>query len=317
MSILYRDDKRFVYSCEVKIESKSDNTFQFPISEIITYLKQKYRTIVYKRSNQELIYRILKVSLIQDRYLVLFMQHVNKNASDPAFADLMTGKSRLVKKQPTEGGACSAHLVIDTQVANPLFPNQYKACLEEMQGLSKGAVEDLLNFAIRPIAYQDPNSENVKHSPRIALTFFASNTFEDQFKQGKIHSITAFRNESIQSEELDSDEYRIDYRETHRLEFKPVGLGMIDTAFNKIAMIAQFAQSKGYDRLKVTHESDHKQQSSDYDLQDIEDLSIEQTAQDIRLSPFAMKTPIQLARPIHLCDYKWHSELIKQMIKTL
>ncbi|MBF0785740.1 hypothetical protein E4T80_09745 [Muribacter muris] len=320
MSILYSDDRRFTYSCEVKISSKDDISFYIPISEIVNYLKANFKQIVYKRDNGNSIYRILQAKLIQDRYLVLFLQYINRNASDPAFADTITGKSRIVKKNTNEGGACAAHLVIDTNTLNTLFPNCFTASLEEMQGLSRGAVEDLLNYAIRNIAYQDPNDKNKTHKPQINITFLAANNFEEQLVTGKIKSVTAFKYEAFQSGALDPDEdeeTRIQYKETHRLEFGKVNTGIINETFNKLAKLAKFSKSKGYDRLKVTHEVDHKTQSSDYNLDKVEQLTNEQTAQDIRVSPFAMKQRILLDKPIYLCDHKWHSELIRKMIEFI
>lgn len=320
MSILYSDDRRFIYSCEVKLNSKDDANFHIPITEIVNYLKANFKQIVYKRDNGNSIYRIIKARLISDRYLVLFLQYTNKISSDPAFADVITGKSRIVKKNDNEGGACTTHFVIDTHAPNGSFPNCFTASLEEMQGLSRGAVEDLLNYAIRNIAYQDPNDKNKKHTPQINITFLAANNFEEQLKTGKIKSVTAFKYEVIQSDVLDPDEdeeTEIKYKETHRLEFGKVSNGIINETFNKLAKIAKFSKSKGYDRLKVTHEIERKTQSSDYNLDRVEDLTNEQTAQDIRISPFAMKERILLDKAIYLCDHKWHSELIRKMIKSL
>lgn len=320
MSILYSDDRRFIYSCEFKISSSADSSFHIPITEIVNHLKSGFKNIVYKRDNGNSIYRILQTKVINNRYLVLFLQYTNKISSDPAFADVITGKSRIVKKNINEGGACAAHLVIDTNAPNSSFPNCFTASLEEMQGLSRGAVEDLLNYAVRSIAYQDPNDKNKTHTPKIDITFLATNNFEEQFATGKIKSVTAFKYESVTSSVLDPDEdeeTEIKYKETHRLEFGRVSTGIINEAFSKLAKYAKLSKQKGYDRLKVTHEMDRKTQSSDYNLDGIEDLTTEQTAQDIRLSPFAMKERILLDKPIYLCDHKWHSELIRKMIKSL
>ncbi len=314
MSVLVTETDRFVHSCEFKLESSIDLQFQFPITEFTKHTIGHYKSFLYKREKGTFIYRILDAKLLANRYLVIFFQFTNKKSADPAFARIDNGQSRIVQKAPNEGGACTNHLVIDTQPIQGGH-NTYNAILESMQGLSRTTICDILNALIRTIKYQDPDDKNVTHTPKVSLRFLAKMNFEQQLKEGKVKTIVAYKDSVKKSTMLDDDSMSIEYKQVSTLEFsKPSAMSMI---FDSLARISKFSKEQGYNRIKITHEKNKITQSSDYYLDDIEDKNYQETADDIRLAPFTERYKIELNLPIKICDSKYHSELVNKMISHL
>ena len=50
---------------------------------------------------------------------------------------------------------------------------------------------------------------------------------------------------------------------------------------------------------------------------DAQEPSIDEVIKDMRLAPFISKEPITLANSLSMCECKWSSELIREMIKRL
>lgn len=313
MTILIKENERYTYGCEVYVKSKHDKNFKIPMKEVVDIILKQYRHIIYKRNRGNLAYRLLRANLYKKQYLVLFFQCSNLEGSDPAFANLTTGKSRIIRKNQGEGIACSAHLIIDLKSDSSAYPNRFNAILEDMQGLSRSTIRDYLNHAVCHLKIQDQQDENKVHQPEFEITFLAKNNFKTQLKDGKITSIIAFREEIKQSLSLDDDHTEIQYKEVHRLDFKPPSL--LSNPLGYLAHIAQFSHENGYSRLKITHEKEHRQQSADYETKD--NLDYEEVIQDLAITPFIAKKKIQLDKPINVCDHKWHSELIRKMLKQL
>ncbi|QEH25658.1 hypothetical protein [Histophilus somni] len=255
---------------------------------------------------------MLSANLLDNRYLVLYLQYSNGTASNPAFANLINGKSRIVKKEQNEGVACSAHLVIDITPTNN--PNRFHAVLEDMQGLSCRMVCSLINYITKSYKVQDPKEKDKSHKPYARLEFFAKKNFEEQFKEGKLESIVAFKEKKKLSSVMDDDMETIQYKEVHRLEFVKPSLFTEVIAY--LAQAARIAKDKGFDKLKITHKNNQKQQSSDYDLPN-HNMDNDALYEDIRLAPFISKQCIYLDKPIGICNHKWNSQIIRVMISSL
>ncbi|MDW1150548.1 hypothetical protein [Mannheimia haemolytica] len=311
MSILVKENERFIANCEFKLYSSLDDSFKFNINDFTQYILNNYWKKTYFLHKKTSAYRILRARLIQKRFLVIYMQYSNSLAANPAFANLIDGKSRIIAKGKDEGIACSAHLVIDTTPTN--IPNRFKAVLEDMQGLSSKTVCNLINHIVRNYKVQDPSDKNRLHRPYVNLTFLAKNNFEEQLNEGKIDNIVAFRETVELSSVLDDDEEVIKYKEIHRLEFaKP---SFKDNPIDYIARAVGIAQDKGFNKLKITHKSNNKTQSANYKFDNSKDYN--ELYEDIRLSPFISKELITLSKPLGICNHRWSSQIIREMVKSI
>ena len=317
MSVLTSENKRYISSCEFKITSRKDKNFVFNIDDIAQNLINNYPNNVYYRNNKKSAYRVLKAKVIANKYLVIFMQYANKAASDPAFANTINGKSRIIKKNNDEGVACSGHLVINIKDNDPLMKNQFKASFEDIQGLSRNMVCCLINHILSKLKVQDPQDPQKTHTPYVELTYYASNTFEEQLENGKIESIVAYKENISHSCILDNDDNdNIQYKEIHKLEFKTPLKQQLSNPFDLIKKVVGISKELGFNKIKITHESEKKQQSANYSM-DAQEPSIDEVIKDMRLAPFISKEPITLANSLSMCECKWSSELIREMIKRL
>lgn len=311
MSILINETERYITHCEFKIHSAKDSNFIFDIQDFVQFILNNYWKKPYFLNHKTEAYRILRARLINNRYLIIFMQYTNQNASDPAFARLQNGKSRIVRKNIGEGVACSAHLVIDTQ--NTTIPNRFNAILEDMQGLSRKKICALLNHILSTYKIQDPNNKKITHRPLPILTFYAKNNFEEQLSSGQLEEAVAYKEELQLSPTMDDDAMTISYKEINTLKFKIPS--SISSSIKAVAQIAKISREKGYSKIKITHKENKKEQSADYILKN--NMDYETMLEDIRLTPFISKKRIELANPIGICNHKWNSQLIRSMIDSL
>lgn len=311
MSILIKENERYIANCEFKLYSSIGDNLEFNINEFTQYILNNYWKQTYFLHKKTSAYRILRAKLIQNRYLVIYMQYSNSLAANPAFANLIDGKSRIIAKGKDEGIACSAHLVIDTTPTD--IPNRFKAVLEDMQGLSSKTVCNLINHIVRNYKIQDPNNKGKFYRPYVNLTFLAKNNFEEQLNEGKIDNIVAFRETTKLSSALDDDNEVIKYKEIHRLEFsKP---SFTDNPIDYIARVTGIAQDKGFNRLKITHKSNNKTQSANYEFD--KNMDYEELYEDIRLSPFVSKELVTLSKALGICNHRWSSQIIRAMVKSI
>lgn len=311
MSILIKENERYIANCEFSLRSNSDINFHFNITEFAKFILNNYWKETYFRNHNKSSYRILRAKLIKSRYLVMYMQYSNGNAANPAFANLKNGKSRIVKKGIDEGVACSAHIVIDITPTD--IPNTFNAVLEDMQGLNRVMICKLINYIARNYKVQDPNDSKKSHKPIVNLEFFAKNNFEKQLMDGQLDTIIAYKENSIQSSEMDKD-HTIQFKEVHKLEFaKPT---LLTNPISYIATSARIAKEKGFSTLKITHKEHNKEQSGRYDLPENE-MSYDQLYEDIRLHPFISKQCVLLDKPRGICHHTWDSDFIRSMINAL
>lgn len=308
MSVLIKETERYIANCEFSLRSNLGTFFHFDIKEFAKFILNNYWKETYFRNHRKSSYRILRAKLVEECYLVIYMQYSNGEAANPAFANLNNGKSRIIKKNDDEGVACSAHLVIDITPTD--MPNKFNAVLEDMQGLTRTMVCNLINYISRNYKVQDPNESNKSHKPIANLEFFAKNNFEKQLRDGKIESIVAYQESFKQSSEMDLDG-TIQYKEVHRLEFaKP---SILTNPIKYLAATARIAKNEGFYGLKVTHKDNNKEQSGKYKLP-TDEMDPEQLYEDIRLAPFISKQCIILDKPRGICNHTWSSHLIRAMI---
>ncbi|MDU5167391.1 MAG: hypothetical protein E6224_02290, partial [Haemophilus parainfluenzae] len=106
------------------------------------------------------------------------------------------------------------------------------------------------------------------------------------------------------------------YKEIHKLEFKTPLKQQLSNPFDLIKKVLGISKELGFNKIKITHESEKKQQRANYSM-DAQEPSIDEVIKDMRLAPFISKEPITLANSLSMCECKWSSELIREMIKRL
>jgi len=96
--------------------------------------------------------RILKAKKYSDPdCLALLFAYADKNSANPAFMNIITGKTKILSKGRDEGGAFTAHLVINmapTKKGHPV----HAAILEKVPGVTKSVIEPFFNTQMRELA---------------------------------------------------------------------------------------------------------------------------------------------------------------------
>ncbi|WP_238331000.1 hypothetical protein, partial [Mannheimia haemolytica] len=61
--------------------------------------------------------------------------------------------------------------------------------------------------------------------------------------------------------------------------------------------------------------SNNKTRSANYKFDNSKDYN--ELYEDIRLSPFISKELITLSRPLGICNHRWDSQIIREMVKSI
>ncbi|WP_373819099.1 hypothetical protein [Glaesserella sp.] len=317
MSIILNEYERYLIECELSITPYPEDAGESAITmdDLTTPLQRIKASDVYLLNHQTSSFSIVKTEMIEDRYLMILFQGSNGRASDPAFSKLKTGESRTVKKEQGEGVAVTAHLLIDTQVPDRLFPNKYLAILEEVPGLTRGMVASILTHFTKDLPFsflrKDSNTM-VSCRPIFKLDFYASQNFAESFKKGYLCGITATRSKKFKGMDVNG----VEIIEEERLVVKSSNKAMSQKALETIAKVTEIAKEKGYTQLKITRSENNRRTSATYDIPTQLD-SYEQTMQDISASTFAKKHKIPLGEPIQSCQNVIHSTLQDKMLTLL
>jgi hypothetical protein len=86
------------------------------LDELLSYLRARFQTHssfkLLELETQAIRLVDFEHHKVGNEALVLLMQLADTKIADPSFANLKTGDIRTVSKEPDEGGAVSAHVVI-------------------------------------------------------------------------------------------------------------------------------------------------------------------------------------------------------------
>ncbi|HDX1086951.1 hypothetical protein M9411_09590 [Pasteurella multocida] len=317
MSIILNEYERYLIECELTITPYPDDAGESAITmdDLTTPLQKVQPSDVYLLNHQTSSFSIVKTEMIEDRYLMILFQSSNGRASDPAFSKLKTGESRTVRKAKGEGIAVTAHLLIDTEVPDKLFPNKYRAILEEVPGLTRGTIASILTHFTKDLLFSFLRKETntmVGCRPIFKLDFYASQSFAESFKKGYLCGITATRSKKFKGMDINGAEII----EEKRLIIKTSKKTMHKAALGIIAKATEIAKEKNYTQLKITRSENNRRTSATYNIPNELD-SYEQTIKDISESTFAKKHKIPLGTPIQSCQNIIHGALQDKMLELL
>ncbi|AJE08362.1 hypothetical protein [Mannheimia haemolytica] len=315
MSIILNEYERYLIECELTLTPfPEDAEGAITMDDLINPLLQIKTSDVYLRNHETSSFSIVKSKMIEDRYLMLLIQAANGRASDPAFSKLKTGESRTVHKEIDEGVAVSVHLMIDTQARDKLFPNKYLAILEEIPGLTRGVVAEILTHFTKGLNFsfvRKSNGNSIGCRPIFKLDFYASQTFEESFKNGYLCSITATRSTRLKGMDVNGAEVV----EEHKLVIKPKRTTK-ELALQTLAKASQLFKDKGYSKLKIVRSENSRKTSTDYDIPDNLD-NYDNAVQDLSQATFAKKHRVKLAAKISSCQNNFHTDLENKMLSLI
>lgn len=305
--MIIEDYGRYVIDCELELGSIPEDAPHIPLRQCLPYLLELIddEKAVYDFKKGEAVARILAYELVPDESVTLLFQLADTNASDPAFAELDTGVSRVVRKGVGEGLAATAHLVISLEPENAAFPEVYNAVFEEVPGLTRtliGAVMTaLFNEAVE---FEFDRNKNGKHSrckcrPRVSLLPLSEQSLSDCLKGGWLLGFSAVR--KVKDQVLDEEgEIKI---EESRLVLKTKKSGA-QRALDLVKKAASLVHGQGYTGLRIMYEDENKRKKS---------IPINPKRQDLQASVFIRSEYVHLPEKIDQCQSDIHPDLVKEM----
>lgn len=319
MSMILSDYERYIVECEIEINSTPEDAPNISMDDIIPFIKNIKPGDVYLRNNETSSFSVTETKYLDDdeRYFAILFQHANGRASDPAFAELRTAKSRTVKKGLGEGVAISCHLIIDTKPFSSLYPNKYSAILEEVPGLTKGMLADILTYFLREntnfsFLRKLENNKEIGYRPILKIDYLASHSFAESFKTGYLCGITATKSSKNTSE---LDEIGAEVIHEERLVIK-TPKSVRNKALNVIAKVIPIAKEQGFSRLRISRYENKRKTTTSYDIPD-NIGTYDETVKSISETQFASREKINLGTQIETCQNCIHTELSSKMLKIL
>ncbi|EBY1954726.1 hypothetical protein DU191_25115 [Salmonella enterica subsp. enterica serovar Sandiego] len=138
----------------------------------------KQKEAFYEINKGRSVIRLVDIKETAHDYRLLF-QYANRDASDPAFANLKTGETRIAKKKEDEGLGATLHMVIEKYATNESFPNTYTAVIEEVPGITRGLLSQALTAFFKHCGFTFKKPDGKKDlicRPIVNIEFHASST---------------------------------------------------------------------------------------------------------------------------------------------
>ena len=305
--MILEDYGRYVIECDLELGRIPDDAPHMPLTQCLPYLLKMIDSgeAVYEFKKGEAVARILTYEMIPDESITLLFQLADKNASDPAFAQLDTGVSRVIRKGQGEGLAATAHLVISLESQSPAFPEIYSAVFEEVPGITRtliGAVMTALFNEAVDFEFdrnKDGKRSRCKCRPRASLLPLSAQDLTECLKDGWLLGFSAVR--KVKDQTLD-EEGEITIEES-RLVLKTKKSGA-QRAIDLVKKAANIINKKGYTDLRVMYEDENKRRKS---------IPINPKREDLQASVFVRSEYVHLPEKIEQCQDDIHPDLVKDM----
>lgn len=309
--MLLGDNERFIIKCDVDLEPFPKDAPSMHLKNCIPTLKKlvKNETAFYEVNKGNSVIRLIDIQEYPADYRFLF-QYANREASDPAFANLKTGESRIAKKKDDEGLGATLHMVVSKQPKNKAFPNTYTAVIEEVPGITRALLSQALTFFFKHcgFTFKKPDGKNdLQCRPIVSIDFHASSTLEKTLSTGYLAGITAVR--KVAKNSLDEEGLvRID-EEILKISTKfrrgEEAVKAVKTAYDKL-------RGLGYGTMRITYKDANKRTGSDNFS-----LKTDRSLQELATAQLAQRDKASLATAIAVCQEKMHGELVGKMIAFL
>lgn len=315
--MLLGDFDRYIVECEMELSRAPKDSPSMPATDILKAVETlfKAKKAIYSISDGKSTVRIVDMLRNEEEgYTIILFQYANSNASDPHFANKITGVSRKANRAVDEAPAVTSHVCIrHTPRDKDLFPDLYKTLVEEVPGLTKSLIASALTWMIfESTDYSFTRNDGkkpreIKCRPIVSISPYASRTLSESLATGTLLGMTAVRYKN--NKKLDEDGEISITQETMVLSIKN---STGQKAVNLIKKASDLVRGMEYSDLKLTRKDRNKRVVSD----EI-DISYEKSIEDIADTIFAEKEKIFLSAKIEICETKIHTELAGKMVSSL
>jgi len=256
-------------------------------------------------ANGDEVELLLAVYDEKQQVVILLFHRASPNAADPMYRRKTQNREitvRAATKAADEEQSLSAHFVISTK---PLAAGRYKSALEEVPGISIGAIEPIISQALReyPYDYNDKRGRSAETYTTIKSTGVKSATLADSLKRGQLNFITLIRPADPNIVDGDGLFHPIDQRMKIRIDKT-----FIDKTFiEKMDDFLKGAKDEGWEHFDVDVTFDNERHRT---------IKVErdEAAQDVL---FVKSEEVSVTKELPLCTTAIIGELVDQIIVVM
>ncbi|MDS1715696.1 hypothetical protein [Escherichia coli] len=305
------DNERFIIKCDVDLEPYPKEAPSMLLRNCIPTLFEliKQKEAFYEINKGRSVIRLVDIKETAYDYRLLF-QYANRDASDPAFANLKTGETRIAKKKEDEGLGATLHMVIEKYAKNEYFPNIYTAVIEEVPGFTRALLSQALTAFFKHCGFTFKKPDGKKDlicRPIVNIEFHASSTLEKTLSTGYLAGITATRKvtkNSLDEEGLISVDEEI-LKISTKVKRGEGAVKAVKRAYDKL-------RGMGYGSMRITYKDANRRTGSDSF-----NLSADRSLKELATAQLAQREKAILATNIEVCQKEMHQELLGKMVDFL
>ena len=239
-------------------------------------------------------------------FATLLFLGIDKDRGEAVYGDIKTLNLRTARKTPTEGGAVSAHLVIDLSSHPGL--SGHRAVLEDVEGLSKTRILVYLRWLLdKFVTFTDTNAkgEIVNVTPNIADDVVLDKPIGQQLKDAKLIAVDVYR--KARSSTIDKDVNF--YEKSRAIEYRPVSRVGGSVATSIVTKILAKTSKAEYPEVRVRIEEPNGSERS---------VGVNREKTDALLGAFQLRTLVSnLNPPLDEATTKITKHLVAEMKKAL
>lgn len=309
--MLLGDNERFIIKCDVDLEPYPKEAPSMLLRNCLPTLFEliKQKEAFYEINKGRSVIRLVDIKETAYDYRLLF-QYANRDASDPAFANLKTGETRIAKKKEDEGLGATLHMVIEKYAKNEYFPNTYTAVIEEVPGITRALLSQALTAFFKHCGFTFKKPDGKKDlicRPIVNIEFHASSTLEKTLSTGYLAGITATRKvtkNSLDEEGLISVDEEI-LKISTKVKRGEGAVKAVKRAYDKL-------RGMGYGSMRITYKDANRRTGSDSF-----NLSADRSLKELATAQLAQREKAILATNIEVCQKEMHQELLGKMVDFL
>lgn len=264
---MLKSTSRWIEHYDLVIQSHPQRFGRFDIKALFEVLKYRAenKLSLYRVNKSTASYRVVEAEINEnDGYFVLLIQHSDSTRSDPGFADLTTGASRIERKRKGEGIGFCGHLVVSLSETKR-HHQSYSALLETIPGISRHSVERLLTHEFKQanaFAYKNRKGEQKLIRPIFELVGHSSTALTNALEEGHLLDVAYLSREAIT--DLDEAAYIKESERKIRVSLEPeIGVQRGLRLLNSLLGRAKREKASG---MKVRYKEEDKTKTVDVDL---------------------------------------------------
>lgn len=309
--MLLADNERFLIKCDIDLQPYPKEAPPMHLKNCIPTLSRLIKSgdASYEINKGRSVVRLLDVQTLNNHYLLL-IQYANMDASDPAFANVKTGVSRIAKKMLDEGIGVTCHIVIRNEPTNSAIPNTYTAVIEEIPGITRALLSQALTswFKDSGFTYRKADGKtDLKCRPIVEVSFQASQTLEKTLSTGYLAGITATRKAVPNS--LDQAGTIIVEEEILKISTK---YKQGEKAVRAVKLAYDKLRGLNYTVMRISYRDSNRRAGSD-NLK----LNSDRSLKELATAQLANRERAILSFSISTCQTTVHKELSGKMVEFM